>query len=114
MKQFAQQVLYNLMAAYGTIIESRMVQMHHTNSQRRQGEEYPPRSMVSLSTKNLALPKGQARKLLPRYIGLYKVAKAHTATSTVTLELPPEVVSRRVHLTFHVSLIWAHVANDNE
>ena len=70
--------------------------------------------MVYLLTKNLALPKGWARKLLPRYIGPYKVVKAHTATSTVTLELPPELVSRWVHLTFHVSLIWAHVANDNE
>ena len=70
--------------------------------------------MVYLSTKNLALPKGQARKLLPRYIGPYKVVEAHTAASTVMLELPPELVSRRVHLTFHVSLIWAHMANNNE
>ena len=51
--------------------------------------------MVYLSTKNLALPKGRARKLLPRYIGPYKVVKVHTATSTVMLELPPELVSRR-------------------
>ena len=115
-KQFAQQVLYNLMVAHDTIIESHVVQTHHANSQRHQGEEYPPGrlSMVSLSTKNLALPKGRARKLLPRYIGPYKVVEAHTATLTVTLELPPELVSRRVHPTFHVSLIWAHVANDNE
>ena len=70
--------------------------------------------MVYLSTKNLALPKGRARKLLPRYIGPYKVAEAHTATLTVRLELPPELVSRRVHLTFHVSLIQAHMANDDE
>ena len=65
--------------------------------------------MVYLLTKNLALPKGWARKLLPRYIGPYKVVEVHTATSTVTLELPPELVSRQVHLMFHVSLIWAHV-----
>ena len=49
--------------------------------------------MVYLSTKNLALPKGWARKLLPRYIGPYKVVEAHTAASTATLELPPELVS---------------------
>ena len=42
------------------------------------------------------------------------MVKAHTATSTVTLELPPELVSRWVHPMFHVSLIWTHVANDNE
>ena len=70
--------------------------------------------MVYLSTKNLALPKGRARKLLPKYIGPYKVVEAHTATSTIMLELPPELVSRRVHPTFHVSLIWAHVVNNDE
>ena len=70
--------------------------------------------MVYLSTKNLALPKGWARKLLPRYIGLYKVVEMHTAASTVMLELLPELVSRRVHPTFHVSLIWAHMANNDE
>ena len=70
--------------------------------------------MVYLSTKNLALPKGQARKLLPRYIGPYKVVEVHTAALTVTLELPPELVSRWVHPTFHLNLIWAHMANDDE
>ena len=96
-KPFTQQVLYNLMAAHDTIIESHMVQTHHTNNQQHQGEEYPPGSMVYLSTKNLALPKGQAKKLLPRYIGLYNVAEMHTAASTVMLELPPELVSRQMH-----------------
>ena len=32
-KQFAQQVLYNLMAAHNAIIESCVVQTHHANSQ---------------------------------------------------------------------------------
>ena len=65
-------------------------------------------------TKNLALPKGWAKKLLPRYIGLYKVVEMHTAALTITLELLPELVSRWVHLTFHVSLIWAYMANNDE
>ena len=115
-KQFTQQALYNLMVAHNTIIESCMVQTHHANNQQCQGEEYPPGSMVYLSTKNLALPKGQVKKLLPRYIGPYRVVRleTHTAALTVMLELPPELVSRWMHLTFHVSLIQAHVANDDE
>ena len=64
-------------------------------------------------TKNLSLPKGQAKKLLPKFIGLYKIVEAHTAASTVTLDLPPELTARRVHPTFHTSLIWAHVPNDD-
>ena len=31
----------------------------------------------------------------------------------VTLDLPPELTTRRVHPTFHESLIRAHVPNDN-
>ena len=37
----------------------------------------------------------------------------HTAASTVTLELPPELTAQQVHPTFHVSLVRTHVPNDN-
>ena len=43
----------------------------------------------------------------------YKVVEMHTATLTVTLELLPELMARRVHPTFHASLLRAHVPNDN-
>ena len=42
------------------------------------------------------------------------MVEAHTAASTIMLELPPELVSRQVHPMFHVSLIWVHMANDDE
>ena len=51
---------------------------------------------------------------MPKYVGPYHVVEAHTAASMVMLELPPELVSRRVHPTFHMSVIWAHIANDDE
>ena len=57
----------------------------------------------------MTLPKGRAKKLQPKYIGLYKVVKAHIVASTVRLELPPELVARWVHPTFHMSLNQAHV-----
>ena len=50
---------------------------------------------------------------MPKFIGLYKVIEAHTTTSTVTLELPPELTARQVHPTFHMSLLRAHVPNDD-
>ena len=37
----------------------------------------------------------------------------HTATLTVTLELLPELTARRVHPTFHASLLRAHVPNND-
>jgi len=72
------------------------------------------RNLVYLSTQNLTLPKGRAKKLLPKYIGLYKVVEAHIPASTVMLELPPELTAWWVHPTFHMSLIRAHVPNDDE
>ena len=66
-----------------------------------------------MSTKNLSLPKGWAKKLLPKFIGLYKIVEVHTAPSTITLDLPPELTARRVHPMFHVSLIQAHIPNDD-
>ena len=89
------------------------MQTHHVNRHQRTGNAFVPGDRVYLSTKNLALPKGRAKKLLPKFIGLYKVVEAHTAASTVTLELLPELTAQWVHPTFHMSLLRAHIPNDN-
>ena len=72
-----------------------------------------PGDRVYLSTNNLALPKGRAKKLLPKFIGPYKVVEVHTATLMVTLELLPELTGRWVHPTFHVDLVRTHMPIDN-
>jgi transposase InsO family protein len=113
-KQFAQQALWNLTAAHDAIIESRVVQTHHANSTRRTGSTIAPGHLVYLSTKNLALPKGRAKKLLPKFIGPYKVVEANMPASTATLELPPDLMARRIHPTFHVNLLRTYVPNDSE
>ena len=100
--------------AHDAIIESRVVQSHHANHQRTSGVKYSPRDFVYLSTKNLTLPKGRAKKLQPKYIGPYKVVKAHTVASTVMLELPPELTAWQMHPTFHMSLVRAHIPNNDE
>ncbi len=92
-KQFAQQALWNLMVAHDAIIESHVIQAHHANCHRQPGEVYSPGALVYLLTKNLTLPKSWAKKLLPKYLGLYKDIEAHTSVSTVKLELPPELTT---------------------
>ncbi len=113
-KQFAQQALWNLMAAHDAIIEQRVMQTHHANRLRRKGEEYNVGDKVYLSTKNLSLPKGRAKKLLPLFIGPYEVIRVDNSTSNVTLELPQELKERRITPTFHASLIRPHYPNDDE
>ena len=111
--QFAEQALWNVMAAHDAIIAARVMQMHHMNYHQRTGDAFAPGDRVYLSMKNLALPKGRAKKLLPKFIRPYKVTEAHTTASTVTLKLPPELIAQRVHPTFHTSLLRAHVPNDD-
>ena len=111
--QFAEQALWNITAAHDAIIVAHEMQTHHANHHWRTGNEFVPGNRVYLLTKNLALPKGRAKKLLPKFIGPYKVVTVHTSASTATLELPPELTARRVHPTFHVSLLRAHIPNDD-
>ncbi len=69
--------------------------------------------MVYLSTKNLNLPKGRTHKLCPKYIGPYKIFEAYPDSSAYTLQLPIALQQRRIHLTFHISLLWLfHKNND--
>ena len=81
------------MTAHDAIIASCVTQLHHVNHQQQTGNIYSPGNRVYLLTKNLALPKGRAKKLLPKFIGLYKVIEVHTAASMVTLELLPELTA---------------------
>jgi hypothetical protein len=63
---------------------------------------------VYLSTKNLNLPKGRARKLCPRLIGPYRVSETQYKTSNYVLELPVALQERRIHPRFHVGLLPSH------
>ena len=96
---FAQQVQNNLLMAHDAILEHRVYQTHYANQRRR--SEHPGKreeptpyrvgNLVYLSTKNLKLPKGRARKLLPKFLGPYKIVEAHQEASTYQLELPEEL-----------------------
>jgi hypothetical protein len=64
-RQFAQQARMNLLAAHHAIIESRVSQTFQANKKCPASPGYWRGDQVYLSTKNLTLPKGRARKLLP-------------------------------------------------
>ena len=92
-KQFTLQAKWDLMAAHDVIIANCIQQMFHANKKCHTSDLYHVGDHVYLSTQNLTLPKGRARKLVPKYIGPYKVVKAYNEASTVTLELPPALVA---------------------
>ena len=59
------------------------------------------------------MPKGRANKLVPKYVGLYKITKAIPLTFNYELELPMELIKRQIHNRFHMSLLRPHNPNDN-
>jgi hypothetical protein len=87
-KAFVDQALQNLAEAHDFIIEARVFQTRNTNTHHRKEPTILSGDLVYLSTKNLNLPKGRARKLCPKYVGPYKVAKADLSNLMYTLELP--------------------------
>jgi len=103
-----------MMVAHDAIITNHINQTFHANKPRQEGKVYSPGDLVYLSTQNLSLPKGRARKLLPKYIGPYKIIEVYEKTSNVKLKLPPELVARRITPTFHINLVRPHVPNDDE
>ena len=69
--------------------------------------------MVYLLTKNLAFPRGWARKLMPRFLGPYRVLKVMNDSPNITIELPPELKDRRISPMFHTNLVQPYVKNNN-
>jgi hypothetical protein len=112
-RKFAEQALLNLAEAHDSIIESRIFATFYVNKKWSEEPEIPEGSMVYLSTKNLALPKGRAGKLLPKYVGPYRVQKVLPHCSSYELELPEVLASRRVHNRFHVSLLRPYVESSD-
>ena len=93
------------MDAHDTILEHRIKQTHYANKCRQTGVKYQINDLVYLSTKNLTLPKHRAQKLMPKFIGPYKILKAMNESSNITLELPQETKDRKINPTFHTNLV---------
>ena len=93
-KQFVLQAKWDLMVAHDTIIMNRVQQTFHANKTCQASDLYHVGDHMYLLTQNLTLPKGRVRKLVPKYIGPYKVVKAHKEASTVTLKLPPVLIAQ--------------------
>jgi hypothetical protein len=104
-KSFAANALRNLADAHDAIIETRVFQTEYANSRRREEPKITVGDLVYLSTKNLTLPKNRTRKLCPKFIGPFKVAKSQPESSNYTLELPAVLQERGIFPTFHVSLL---------
>ena len=93
------------MDAHDAILEHRIGQTHYSNKRHQPGVKYQINDLVYLSTKNLTLPKHRAQKLMPKFIGPYKILKVMNESSNVTLELPQEFKDRKINPIFNTNLV---------
>ena len=66
-----------------------------------------------MSTADLSLPKGRAHKLLPKFVGPFKILDAQPSTLTYKVELLAQLQARNLHDWFHRSKICPYHANDD-
>lgn len=111
--QFAERARLNVCAAHDAILVSRVAQTFHANKKRRPDVVYQIGELAYLSTENLRLPAGRARKLLPRFVGPYEIIGANPDKSVYELKLPAELTRRRIFPKFHASRLRPHVPNDD-
>jgi hypothetical protein len=76
---------------------------------RRQVVAFEKGQEVLLNTKNITFKTPGVRKLMPRYIGPFRILKMVTPVAA-KLQLPPEM---RIHPVFHVSLM-RHYKSDGK
>ena len=77
-KQFTLQAKWDLMVAHNVIIANHIQQTFHANKKHHTSNLHHVGDHMYLLTQNLTLPKGRARKLVPKYIGLYKEGRLIT------------------------------------
>jgi hypothetical protein len=98
--QLAQQARWSLMAAHNAILAHHIDQTFHAIRKCHESEIYVVDDHVYLSTPNLTLRKGRARKLVLWHMGPYHMNEVHNKASTVT---PEDLKNRCVLPTFHTN-----------
>ncbi len=85
-----------IMAAHDAIIAARVKQTIQANK-KRQLAPFQVGDLVYLSTKNLRLPKARARKLVPKYLGPFRISAEIDPGSAYRLELSAELKRKGIH-----------------
>ena len=109
---FVERMKEAIMMAHDAIIGARAAQVVQANKHRREAT-FKMGDLVYLSTKNLNLPKGRARKLVPKFLGPFRINKVLVEGATYQLDLSKELKARGLANAFHASLLRPHFPNDD-
>ena len=106
---YAQRMKLALWNAHDTLLSARVKQTIQANRKRRVCP-FVTGDLVYVSTKNINLPKGTSHKLVPKYMGPYRISEGF-GNNSYRIELPDTLKQRGIHSVFHSSLLRIHVAN---
>ena len=112
-KHFVSCTLQTLADAHDSIIESRVRQIHYTNHHRHKDDTFTAGDLVYVSTADLSLPKGQASKLLPKYVSPFKILDVQPSVLTYKVELPTQLQAQNLHDRFHQSKLCPYYTNND-
>lgn len=110
-QNFALQQRLVLIQAYNSILATQVKQTHDAN-QHHHISPLVKGDLCYISIKNITLPKGYTRKLVPKYIGPYKILEDFRNFS-YRIELPTHLKQRGVHDVFHASYLRVHQPNND-
>ena len=108
---FAQRIKLALMQAHDALIAARVKSTFNAN---RKQQEVPFKAgdWIYISTQNIRITKGLARKLAPKFIGPYRILKDFQ-NGSFQISLPADLKRRGIHDVFHASLLRIHHSNDD-
>ncbi|KAJ3475739.1 hypothetical protein NLI96_g11638 [Meripilus lineatus] len=110
-RAYAQRIKLAVMTAHDSILGARVKQTRDAN-RRRRPSPFATGDLVYVSTKNMSLPKGLARKLTPKFIGPYRILRDF-GNNSYRLTLSSNLKRRGIHDVFHSSLLRIHEPNDD-
>lgn len=111
-RKFAEQMKLAIMSAHDSIIAARVI--NTVQADRKQASaNYKVGDLVYLSTKNLSLPEGRARKLAPKYLGPFAITRVLKEGATYQPNLSEELLKRGINPSFHTSLLKPRVPSDD-
>ena len=110
-REFAMEKKLALISAHDSILSARVKQTRNAN-RKRQAAPFVGGDLVYVSSKNISFPKGLARKLIPKFLGPYKILREF-GNSSFQLDLPFHLKKRGIHNVFHASLLRIHVPSDD-
>ena len=108
---FAQKMKQAIMTAHNAILETR-VEQTRTANRKWQLAPFQTGDLAYISTKNISLPRGQAQKLVSKFIGPYWINRDF-GNNSFKMDLSPCLRQQGIYPVFHLFLLQVHMPNDN-